>query len=74
MKAQTRVWDYDLQNAGDHGQNATGLTNNPAWVDPNKEGPTYSVDETTYPPEDIVVERLQDAGLMARPTARSTGS
>jgi hypothetical protein len=65
FKAQTRVWGYDLQNASDHRENAKRLTDNPAWVDPNRLSPAYSVDETTDPPEDIVVERSQVAGLMA---------
>jgi hypothetical protein len=45
FRAQTRVWGYDLQNAG--------------------VPPAYTDDETTYPPEDTVVERAQVAGLMA---------
>jgi len=75
FKAQTRVWGYDLQNAGDrnasdqsagdHRENAKSLTDNPAWVDPNRLSPEYTVDETTEPPEDIVVERSQIAGLIA---------
>lgn len=65
IKAQTRVWGYDLQNASDHRANIKQLTDRPAWVDPNRESPVYSVDETTAPPEDIVVERLQVSGLMA---------
>ena len=69
FRAQTRIWGYDLQNAGDHGgdhrEKAKGLTDNPAWVDPNRLTPAYTLDETTAPPEDIVVERSQVAGLMA---------
>jgi hypothetical protein len=65
FKAQTRVWGYDLQNASDHLENAKGLTDNAAWVDPNLLSPAYSGDETTDPPEDVVVERSQVAGLMA---------
>ena len=55
FKAQTRVWGYDLQNAGDHRENAKRPTDNPA----------YAEDETTYPVENTVVERSQVAGLMA---------
>ena len=65
IKAQTRVWGYDLQNAGDHRANSKPLTDNPAWVDPNRESPVYTTDETTSSPVDILVERLQVAGLMA---------
>ena len=75
FKAQTRVWGYDLQNAGDHPENAKPLPDSLAWVDPNRQSPASTVDETTDPPEnvdettdppeDIVVERSQVAGLMA---------
>jgi len=54
FKAQTRVWGYDLRNPGDRRENAK-------QTDPPKDFP----DEMTYPPEDAVVERLEDAGLMA---------
>ncbi len=65
FKAQTRVWGYDLQNTGNHQENAKRLPDDPAWVNPNRQGTAYTVDETTYPQEDIVVERSQAAGLMA---------
>lgn len=65
IKAQTRVWGYDLQNAGDHRANVKPLTDDPSWVDPNRESPAYTTDEMTSSPEDILVERLQVAGLMA---------
>jgi hypothetical protein len=65
FKAQTRVWGYDLQNAGDHRENAQRLTDHATWVDPDLLSPAYSVNETTDPPEAIVVERSQVSGLMA---------
>jgi Peptidase family M48 len=64
FKAQSRVWGYDLQ-SGDHRENASRPPDSPASVDPNRQSPMYPVDETTYPPDDIVVERSQVAGLMA---------
>lgn len=71
FKAQTRIWGYDLQNAGHHREVAKPLTDTPRWVDPNRHeasqdlNPEYTVGETTYTPEDAFVERLQIAGLMA---------
>jgi len=71
FKAQTRVWGYDLEHAGDHREYAKPLTDNPAGVDPNRHeasqdlSPNLTVGGTTYTPEDEVVERLQLAGLMA---------
>ena len=65
FKAQTRIWGYDLQNAGDHPENAKRPPDSSAWVDPDRLSPVYTVDETTDPPEDIVVERSQVSGLMA---------
>jgi hypothetical protein len=72
FKAQTRIWGYDLQQAGDHKEYAKPLTDNPsAAADPNSGeasqnlSPQLTVGESTYTPEDQVVERLQLAGLMA---------
>jgi hypothetical protein len=71
FKAQTRVWGYDLANAGDHKEFAKRLTDTPSAVDPNRQeasqnlNPEYTVGKTTYTPDDDVVERLQVAGLMA---------
>lgn len=71
FKAQTRIWGYDLQNAGDHREFAKPLTDVPVWVDPKSNeasqglSPSNSLGQTTYTPEDNVVERLQVAGLMA---------
>ena len=65
FKAQTRVWGYDLQNAGDHQENAKRLPDRQEWVDPDRLSPVYTANETTDPPEDIVVERSQVGGLMA---------
>src|SRR5580692_5831185 len=36
FKAQTRIWGYDLQNAGDHREFAKPLTDTPVWVDPKR--------------------------------------
>lgn len=71
FKAQTRVWGYDLEHAGDHREYAKPLTDNPAGVDPKRHeasqdlSPDLTVGGATYTPEDDVVERLQLAGLMA---------
>jgi hypothetical protein len=71
FKAQTRIWGYDLEHAGDHREFAKPLTDTPAWVDPKRHeasqdlSPANTLGKTTYTPEDDVVERLQVAGLMA---------
>ena len=71
FKAQTRIWGYDLQHAGDHREFAKPLTDTPVWVDPNRHeasqdvSPANTIGRTTYSPEDNIVERLQVAGLMA---------
>ena len=71
FKAQTRIWGYDLEHAGDHREFAKPLTDTPTWVDPKRHeasqdlNPAYTLGKTTYTPEDDVVERLQVAGLMA---------
>ena len=71
FKAQTRVWGYDLGNAGDHREFAKPLTDTPAPIDPRGHeasqslSPANTLGKTTYAPEDEVVERLQVAGLMA---------
>jgi peptidase M48-like protein len=71
FKAQTRIWGYDLEHAGDHREFAKPLTDTPVWVDPERReasqglNPAYTLGKTTYTPEDDVVERLQVAGLMA---------
>ena len=71
FKAQTRIWGYDLEHAGDHKEFAKPLTDTPAWVDPKRHeasqdlNPAYTLGKTTYTAEDDVVERLQVAGLMA---------
>ena len=71
FKAQTRIWGYDLQNAGDHREYAKQLTDTPVWIDPNRHeasqdvSPANTIGKTTYSPEDNIVERLQVAGLMA---------
>ena len=71
FKAQTRIWGYDLQHAGDHREYAKPLTDAPVWVDPKRHeasqdlSPANTLGEETYTSEDNVVERLQVAGLMA---------
>jgi len=71
FKAQTRIWGYDLEHAGDHREFAKPLTDTPAWVDPRRHeasqdlSPAFTLGKSTYTPEDDVVERLQVAGLMA---------
>ena len=71
FKAQTRIWGYDLQHAGDHREYAKPLTDTPVWVDPKRHeasqdlSPANTLGEEAYTPEDKVVERLQVAGLMA---------
>lgn len=71
FKAQTRVWGYDLANAGDHREFAKPLTDAPGLVDPKSReasqslNPAYTVGKNTYTPDDELVERLQVAGLMA---------
>ena len=71
FKAQTRIWGYDLQHAGDHREYAKPLTDTPVWVDPKRNeasqdlSPANTLGQEAYTPEDNVVERLQVAGLMA---------
>jgi hypothetical protein len=71
FKAQTRIWGYDLQHAGDHREFAKPLTDTPVWVDPGRHeasqdlSPSNTLGQTAYTAEDNVVERLQVAGLMA---------
>jgi hypothetical protein len=71
FKAQTRVWGYDLANAGDHKEYAKRLTDTPSNVDPNRKEASqslsadYTLGKTEYTADDNVVERLQVAGLMA---------
>src|SRR5262249_33722184 len=54
FKAQSRVWGYDLRNATDPRENAKP-TNASQDV----------AEETAFPPENTIRERLQAAGLMA---------
>jgi hypothetical protein len=71
FKAQTRIWGYDLQHAGDHREFAKPLTDTPVWIDPKQHEPSQDLNPantlgtSAYTPEDNVVERLQVAGLMA---------
>ena len=71
FKAQTRIWGYDVRNAGDQREFARRLTDAASGADPKRHeasqdlNPAYSVGDTAYRPEDEVVERLQVTGLMA---------
>lgn len=71
FKAQTRIWGYDVRNAGDQREFAKRLTDVATAADPKRHeasqdlNPAYSVGESAYRPEDEVVERLQVTGLMA---------
>ena len=71
FKAQTRIWGYDVLNAGDQREFAKRLTDTASAADPKRHeasqdlNPAYSVGDTIYRPEDAVVERLQVTGLMA---------
>jgi hypothetical protein len=71
FKAQTRIWGYDLEHAGDHREFAKPLNDTPGWIDPKRHeasqdlNPAYTLGKTAYTAEDDVVERLQVAGLMA---------
>ncbi|MCU1302050.1 MAG: peptidase Ste24p [Candidatus Sulfotelmatobacter sp.] len=71
FKAQTRIWGYDMAHAGDHREYAKPLTDTPVWIDPKRHeasqdlSPAYTLGQSTYTPDDNVVERLQVAGLMA---------
>lgn len=71
FKAQTRIWGYDVRSAGDQHEFAKRLTDAATAADPKRHeasqdlNPAYSVGDTSYRPEDAVVERLQVTGLMA---------
>src|SRR5258707_1554175 len=60
-----------MAQAGDHREYAKPLTDTPVWVDPKRHeasqdlSPDYTLGQSTYTPDDNVVERLQVAGLMA---------
>jgi hypothetical protein len=68
FKAQTRLWGYDLQHAGDH-QEYTQILVDPPFFDHTSPGqdlsPLLSLRQFQYSAEENVVERLQVAGLMA---------
>lgn len=71
FKAQTRIWGYDLQHAGDHREFAKPLTDVIVATGPARQeisqnlSAEFSLGKGVYTPEDNVVERLQVAGLMA---------
>jgi peptidase M48-like protein len=58
FKSQTRVWGYDLRNAGDHRENAK-------QSDTPEDFPDPSAGEATSRPEETLVENAQVAGFMA---------
>ena len=68
FKAQTRLWGYDLQHAGDH-QEFTQIMVDLPFFDHSGSGedlsPLLSLRRVQYSAEENVVERLQVAGLMA---------
>lgn len=68
FKAQTRLWGYDLQHAGDH-QEFTQIMVDEPFFDHSGSGqdlsPLLSLRKVQYSAEENVVERLQVAGLMA---------
>ena len=68
FKAQTRLWGYDLQHAGDH-QEFTQIMIDEPYFDHSGSGqdlsPLLSLRKVQYSAEENVVERLQIAGLMA---------
>jgi len=68
FKAQTRLWGYDLQHAGDH-QEFTQIMIDEPYFDRTGNGqdlsPLLSLRKAQYSAEENVVERLQIAGLMA---------
>lgn len=68
FKAQTRLWGYDLQHAGDH-QEFTQIMIDEPYFDHSGSGqdlsPLMSLRKVQYSAEENVVERLQIAGLMA---------
>lgn len=71
FKAQTRIWGYDVEHAGDHREFSKPLTDTPVWTDPNRHeasqdlNPANTLGAEAYTAEDKVVERLQITGLMA---------
>lgn len=71
FKAQTRIWGYDLQQAGDHREYDKPLMDNLASVDPRRHeasqdlSPQLSAGQRASTREEDVVERLQLAGLVA---------
>ena len=68
FKAQTRLWGYDLQHAGDH-QEFTQIMIDQPFFDHTGSGqdlsPLLSLRQVQYSADENVVERLQVAGLMA---------
>jgi hypothetical protein len=70
-RAQTRIWGYDLEHAGDLREYAQPLVDSVPEAASGKSDPGYDLSPTLshrryqYSGEDNVVERLQIAGLMA---------
>jgi Peptidase family M48 len=67
FKAQTRLWGYDLQHAGDHQEYTQILVDGPFIEHSSGQdlSPLLSQRQVQYSAEENVVERLQIAGLMA---------
>jgi len=67
FKAQTRLWGYDLQHAGDHQEYTQILVDGPFIEHSSGQdlSPLLSLRQVQYSAEENVVERLQVAGLMA---------
>jgi len=67
FKAQTRLWGYDLQHAGDHQEYTQILVDGPFIEHSSGQdlSPLLSLRQVQYSAEENVVERLQIAGLMA---------
>jgi hypothetical protein len=68
FRAQTRLWGYDLQHAGDHQEYKQPFDDMPFLGDASAGqdlNPLLSRGSKHYPVDDNIVERLQVAGLMA---------
>jgi Peptidase family M48 len=69
-RAQTRLWGYDLEHAGDHREYQQTLAADPIFLPGQHEAstnlsPILSEGQFPYSTEEVIVERLQLAGVMA---------
>ena len=69
-RAQTRLWGYDLEHAGDHREYQQTLAADPMFLPGRHEAsanlsPILSEGKFPYSTEETIIERLQLAGLMA---------